>query len=206
MASGTKVKADGKIVTRVLGPATLYVEDSGRASGIRVQTSAPSNQAVNNKVSVTGTVAVNENGEVYLGSDSITSSGTGSVKPLMLRNRDIGGGPLGLQDGVWSWTLVGNTSGGYDRVPVQSIGLNNIGLLVTAFGKIEYAGDGFFYINDGSNLDDDSGHTGVKVLAAGLSFPSTGYARVTGISSCEKVGDKLFRVLRARKQGDIVVY
>ena len=76
----------------------------------------------------------------------------------------------------------------------HSLGLNNIGLLVSVIGKVTHSDTGFFYLDDGSNLDDGSGYRGVRVLASGLSVPAPGsFARVIGISSCCKPDTSLRR-------------
>ncbi len=85
-------------------------------------------------------------------------------------------------------------------------GLNNIGLLTRAWGKVTGTGANYFYLDDGSALDDGSGCLGVKVLAEGLSIPGEGACvTVTGISSCFKDGDDLHRLVRVRDQADIAV-
>ncbi|NIN13266.1 MAG: hypothetical protein GTO05_14025, partial [Gemmatimonadales bacterium] len=85
-------------------------------------------------------------------------------------------------------------------------GLNNIGLLIRTWGTVTYADTDYFYLDDGSLLDDGSGHVGVKVLAPGLTIPAEGtHVEVTGISSCLKVGDDLHRLIRVCDQADVVV-
>jgi hypothetical protein len=59
-------------------------------------------------------------------------------------------------------------------------------------------GGAYFYIDDGSGLTDVSGHVGVRVLPCGLTVPGQGSrVNVTGISSCFKDGDVLYRQIRA---------
>ena len=65
------------------------------------------------------------------------------------------------------------------------------------------AGTGYdaFTIDDGSGVD-------VKcIVPAGVTLPGVGgYVGVTGISSCEKIGEELHRLLRVREQADIVEF
>jgi hypothetical protein len=105
-----------------------------------------------------------------------------------LLNRSIGGGD-------WRYDPV--TGAGQKGIAGAS-GLNNIGLLISTAGRVTYACPSYFYIDDGSALQDGSGCVGIKVLPYGLAVPSQGsYRRVTGISSCYKSGSDLVRLIRA---------
>ncbi|MDO8586440.1 MAG: hypothetical protein Q7T82_05315 [Armatimonadota bacterium] len=71
--------------------------------------------------------------------------------------------------------------------------------LVTIYGKFTKTSDATFTLDDGSGL------TVKCVVPTGVTTDSGWkYAVVTGISSCEKVGEELQRLLRVRNQGDIV--
>ncbi len=187
-------------------PSFFYIESDDRSGGIRVASAVTTDE--DSKVIIAGRVKTNDSGERFIAADSVTpDAGTLDIKPLMLTARGLGGGALGLQDGVWSWDTVKLPGDGYAKDWVQALSLNNIGLLVSSIGNVTFAGAGFFYMEDGSRVDDGSGHLGVKVLADGLTFPSTGMVKVTGISSCEKNADgKLTRLLRVRKQEDITTF
>jgi hypothetical protein len=84
-------------------------------------------------------------------------------------------------------------------------GLNNIGLLVRVFGKVTSIGQGYLYIDDGSNLRDGTGveHIGVCVVCDPTGYKEGDYLSVTGISSCFTPGVVVKRIL-ARSSGDIV--
>jgi hypothetical protein len=87
-------------------------------------------------------------------------------------------------------------------------GANNIGLLVTSWGRVTAVAYDWFYMDDGNNLDDGTGHIGVCVSNGVLERPSVGqYALITGISGCEiPAGSPVARrVLRPRNSGDIAV-
>jgi hypothetical protein len=111
---------------------------------------------------------------------------------LTVPSRSLGGGPFGLQQGI---------SGAF--------GLNNIGLLIKTAGTVTYAEGAFFYLDDGSVLDDHSGHIGVKVYGAVPVNPGEEpvgkFVTVTGISSCEIAGGDIVRVIRTRDAQDVVV-
>jgi hypothetical protein len=114
--------------------------------------------------------------------------------PLGLSNRSLGGGDLGYSAGPPKLGQQGVKFGA---------GLNNIGLLVTVWGRVTEIEDAqpstWFKIDDGSG-------TPVKCIAPqGVTIdPAWQYVVVTGISSCERIGSGLHRVLRARKPGDIM--
>jgi len=121
-------------------------------------------------------------------------------EPLGINNKALGGGPLNQ----------------YTPGVAGGVGLNNIGLLVRTWGTVTYVDPGqqFFYIDDGSALDDKSGFRGVRVsyagLAAGNTFnpPSIGERVViTGISSTSAIstaqGTRIIPTLRPRRQADM---
>lgn len=83
------------------------------------------------------------------------------------------------------------------------MGLNNVGLLIRASGKVTFLGDGFFYISDGSPLDDGGGIEGVYV-AHSYTGSVGDFVAVTGISSCIKKSGKIVRAIRPRGDGDIL--
>ena len=102
------------------------------------------------------------------------------------------GGRIGLKSGV-----------------TDGIGLNNIGLLVTVYGRVTAPPAWtYFYLDDGSTNFDGSGFTGLKIMCGDLTKPSEGaYVRVTGISSIQRPeGTSIsIPVIRVRDQGDIEV-
>jgi len=167
----------------------FYVEQADRSAGIQCRGDVllePGQAAV-----LQGTMNTVDGERVLTGTFVLEGSLASAAipEPAGMINRVIGGRPAGLQQGI-----------------AGASGLNNIGLLITTTGRVTYADTDYFYLDDGSKLDDGSGHLGVKVLATGLSIPaSDSYVQVTGISSCFKVGDDLYRLIRVREQVDIVV-
>ena len=178
-----------KIVTAVFSDH-FYVEESNRNSGVKVvPTVMPAGIAAGKTVDIGGTMQTGSDGERYIGSATATLKGTGSVAALGMNNKAIGGG---------DWYYDSGSGAGQKGIKDAS-GANNIGLLVLIWGKVTYAGSDYYYLDDGSALDDGSGQIGVKVLALGTTVPAVdSYKTVTGISSCYKVGSDLFRLVRAR--------
>jgi len=157
-------------------PGFLYVESHDRTSGIRVV--SPVHQvSLGRLVDVSRSMATTADGERCIEAAWVGQNGAGRVMPLAVTNRSIGGGPRQ-----------------YDP-STGAAGLNNIGLLVRTGGRVESAGSGYFVIDDGSGVS-------LKcVVPAGTSIPGVGsYVSVTGISSCEKVGAEVRRLLRVCAQ------
>ncbi|MBI2841972.1 MAG: chitobiase/beta-hexosaminidase C-terminal domain-containing protein [Armatimonadetes bacterium] len=173
-ADGNSVGCGNAVVTAIFGD-TFYVETEDRSNGIRVDLPGHS-VAVGQKPLISGTVQTDPvTAERYIQAALASNKGTGSVAPVVLNNRALGGGPAGLQQGVTGAT-----------------GPNNIGLLVKAYGKVLQPGVDEFSIDDGSGVS-------VKViLPAGSGVPAAGvFVTVTGISSCEKDGSIINRLIRA---------
>ncbi len=154
-SAGSSVAISG-IVTAVFSNC-FYVESADRTFGIRANTSN-SGLTVGQIVDITGSIQTMSTGEAAITPTSVVlADSTGSIKPLALTNKALGGGALGLQSAMY-----------------QTTGLNNVGLLVTTTGKVTSEGTTSFTIDDGS---------GVGVTVYGT-IPSTTYATVTGACSC----------------------
>lgn len=167
----------------------FYIEAADRNSGIRVD---KANHGVHagDKVTVSGTLATNSDCERFIQASAVVPSGIGLVEALLLPNRSIGGG---------DW-LYDPLTGAGQRGQTDVAHLTNIGLLVSTTGKVTHTDTGFFYLDDGSMLDDGSGYIGVQVTTEGLSMPAfDSYVKVTGVSSCYRAGSDLFRLIRATK-------
>ena len=173
-----------------LWPDVFYLEQPDRACGIRVE--KPGHGLVQGQTaSVAGQVVLASNGEVSVLAESVAAEGTGGVEPVIVRNMSLGGAGNGLQPAIFG-----------------SLGLNNIGLLVTTAGTVSAprVQSGWFYVDDGSGASDGTGIGGIYVDATGLLAPPAGsFAAVTGISSCEWYEGDLVNVLRPRSQADILV-
>lgn len=129
---------------------------------------------------------------------SVSAAAQGPA-PLALSNRDVGGGPLNQ----------------YTPGVEGGVGLNNIGLLIRTWGKVTFVDtvNKIFYINDGANRDDGSGHIGLRVsysnLAPGNTIeppPVGSYVAVTCIcSTWVNPAGKIHPNLRPRRQDDITI-
>jgi hypothetical protein len=90
-------------------------------------------------------------------------------------------------------------------------GLNSVGIsgmLVRVWGEVTGAGEGRFYLDDGSGLLDCSGSRGMRVDATALStVPAPGdIAVVTGVMSAESHECGAVSLLRPRTAEDVTVY
>ncbi|MCX6375158.1 MAG: hypothetical protein NTU88_03815 [Armatimonadetes bacterium] len=176
------VALDDRIVTAKFSDC-IYVEDPDRTSGMRVSTTGIDEGTV---VDFAGFLSTSS-GERRISGYAITTGITGQYRdPIAMGNRQLGGELLNAR-------TPGVTDG---------IGVNNIGLLVTTWGKVKEIEPGenptWFKIDDGSGI----------VLK--VSVPSTvtinlswQYVFVTGISSVEVNGGIVSRLLRVRMQTDI---
>ena len=197
------------IVTYLISTSQFYVESDDRSSGILVGKFGHG-VTVGQRVSITGSARTLSSGEKYIMASTVTPNGTGTIEPLVLLNRSVGGGDWyydsatgagqkGMREYLWvkigdSWTLQLS----------DSQFMNNTGLLITTFGKVTYSASGYFYIDDGSACRDNSAYIGVKVLGtvpveAGVD-PVGKYVKVTGVSSCFKgtsPDTSLYRQIRA---------
>ena len=190
--NGSMVSIQGKIVTASFG-SYFYVEEPNRTAGIKI-TNVASSPPVGTRVNVSGTINT-VNGEREISATSVTEIGSDNPpEPVGLTNKNLGGGPAGP----------------YDPGVYRGLGPNNIGLLVTCWGKVKaVVGTYYLYIDDGSKLQDGYGYEGIRVDISGLSGwspPAVGkYVRVTGISTTSMIYGKVQRRLKVRQISDIRV-
>ncbi len=178
-ATDTKVALIGSVVSASFTDH-FYAEALDRSSGIRVNL-ASHGRSPGQGVDVPGVVKTNSDGERYIEASAVSPAGGGTIDPLEMIGRSIGGSDSEAQPGI-----------------VQGAGLNNIGLLISTVGTVTHAESGFFYVDDGSAPTDNSGFVGVRILPCGLSVPAeNSHAVVTGVSSCFKDGTNLYPQIRA---------
>ncbi|MGI6295664.1 MAG: S8 family serine peptidase [Armatimonadota bacterium] len=199
LADSSPVTLEGLVVTAGAPRYTnfFYVESPDRTSGIRVIKQQHGLQ-VGSKVNVYGALATLPSGERAIVNPSVDVVGTGAVVPVGMSSRQLGGS---------NW-LYDPISGAGQVGIFGSIGLNNIGMLVTIWGKVTHSNlwDDYFYIDDGGASTSGSDPRGVRIEAAGLEIPEYGcYVSVTGISSCEMAGGHIVSRLLVRGQSDIKV-
>jgi hypothetical protein len=197
------VRIASKIVTAVFGDC-FYAEEPEMMAGIRVVPAVmPVGLAVGRIVEVCGTMQT-ANHERFVAGEAVAPGGSTTIGPASIVNRNLGGGPLGLQEGITADCAYVTSSG------LCTCGLNNIGLLVRSWGTVTEVGTDCFWIDDGFGIAGDVGHRGVRVVTTGLQVPEGlhegAYALATGISgSVEIVGGKLARKITPRNSDDIVI-
>ena len=191
-ADGTSVYITGATISAAW-PDVFYIEADNRASGIRVEKIAHG-LVYGNLADVVGILGTNDNGERFIQASTATKTGDGGIRPLGMTNKLIGGGDL-----LDSITGIGQMG------VLQGVGLNNIGLLVRTTGKIVDVEQvdapslpTWFKIDDGSGAQIKCVSPDGMSIGAGWDYVS-----VTGISSCEKVGTDIIRVIRVRKIDDV---
>lgn len=129
------------------------------------------------------------NDERFIAATSVSAAGTGCITPLTMNTLAVGGS---------DWNYDPSALTGQRGITAAS-GLNNIGRLVSVCGRFAYVNHSSFVVSDGSGAP-------IKcVVPAGVAInPGWTHLYVTGISSCEKAGDKLQPLLLVRQQADIV--
>ena len=193
-ADGVSVEVRGAVVTAAF-PDVFYIESDTREAGIRVQ-KLSHGLAVGSIANTAGPVRTNANGERYIDASTVTAVPLGvTIDPLGMTNKALGGGD-------WLYNAV--TKAGQKGI-TGAVGLNNIGLLMAICGKVTASGRTWFYLDDGSNVQDGTGTTGIYCEAQpGIIVPAVGsYVSVTGISSCELYSSRLVNVLLVRDQSGI---
>ncbi|HET6456128.1 MAG TPA: hypothetical protein VFI02_17110 [Armatimonadota bacterium] len=193
--AGRAVRINDRVVSAAFD-GRFYAQCPDRSSGIGVLWNGAM-PVIGDEVSINGATTTLD-GERLIGANSLTVDEHGDPPvPVTMGNLQIGGSDFFYAAGPPPTGQKG-MEGCAD--------LNNIGLLVTTYGRVLAVGSDFFYIDDGSHVEDHSIFGGLRVLCPGLSKPASGkYVAVTGISSPLKVGDGLFRSIRVRGQGDIRV-
>ncbi|MFQ3549814.1 MAG: alpha-L-arabinofuranosidase C-terminal domain-containing protein [Armatimonadota bacterium] len=199
------------VVVSAVFDGFIYVQDQNRTAGIRVKTDN-NNFEVGDIVRVVGEVDRSEP-EIAIAAESITLiSKNFSVKPMGMNNKTVGGGSTdGGQAGVWSWEVVEDENNPENFIDVWMCadGLNNIGLLVKTWGKVTHIGDGYMYIDDGSDLNDDPANCqnptrGIKVICDASGFQAgVDFVAITGISSCYERDGYLVRQIITRLNSDV---
>lgn len=188
LEDGQPVSLQDKIVTAKFD-GFFYIEESDRSSGIRVV--APISGA--GVLATVSGVMDTTGGEREIASANVSMGGPADIPPpIALKGNSVGGASLNA----------------YTGGVVGGVGTNNIGLLVTVFGRITHSEDTFAYVDDGSGYQDGSGYMGVRILKTGLTNPleEGKFAVVTGISSTCQVGSSVAPMIRPRSDADVITY
>jgi hypothetical protein len=178
LPAGTPVSVPARVVTGSFD-GFFYTEEDNRCAGIRVD--YPDAFASGSLLSVSGTIQSGP--EPLINALVVVPAGSDEVPDA-----------LGITASRLGSAAVG-------EVP----GLTNVGLLVRSWGKITEFDTAipvtWFKIDDGSGVN-------VKCVVPDdvIIDPGWQFVGVTGVSSCEKSGDELHRLLRVRQQSDITPY
>jgi len=197
--NGTLISISGKIASSAAGEfdGFFYMQEEDRSSGIRVAVSLGDIPGLirGSVVNVIGTMGTTAAGERQItGPMVVIASSTTPPDPLAMINRSIGGGDAGVPP-LGQYGVSGSS------------GLNNIGLLVKTWGRVTYVDPamGFFYMDDGSGLNDGFGYPGVRISIEGLAtIPQVNeYLVVTGVSSMFTPGTGRHRLILPRSTYDM---
>lgn len=218
---GTPVEMIGYVTVGY--PDFFYIEREDRVMGIGVDKEAHT-AGLGQYLRVYGRIGTNSYGERYISANTVevASTATKILEPLAMNNKAIGGNTIGLQTGVWSW------NNGENMPPwAQAPGLNNIGLLVSVWGKITWVNSDpttpeneYLYIDDGSMRVDGTYHNpvpeayqpnfGIRVICVGESLSpllmQDMYVQIIGISSCIKFGSDPVRLIKMRDPGSFLIF
>jgi len=192
LPDGTYVSIAGRIATTSATDFTGFfnIEEEDRSSGIRVTVSAAVPGLLRGKtVNVIGTLGTTPEGERCItGPIVIIVSSHVPLAPLGMPNRSVGGSNWGVPP-LGQYGVLGGT------------GLNNVGLLITTWGRVVEKGMGYILITDGSG-------DAVRVSTAGLStIPDVDdYISVIGISSLYKPALDRLRHVLPRGNSDVRDY
>ena len=155
----------------------LYIEESDRTSGIRVDASG----GVPGKLASVAGILGQNGAERSLTLAEISVGAPSTIpSPLAMNCRAIGGASFGDNPGVTGGT-----------------GLNNLGLLIRAAGVVAGATSGTFVLEDGSGAS-------VKVYSS-KAVADGQYVAVTGVSAAEVSGSDRIRVIRTRSETDVQI-
>ena len=158
------------------------VESVNRSSGLQV-TNLSQPLQVGKLYDIAGRMYTDGNGERCLRAWQVSQGADGPVDPLAMPVRSLGGG---------GWQYDPANGGGQQGI-LGGAGLNNIGLLVKAVGKVvecqPLASPPYLLLDDGSSLP-------IKVICQTAPTCSE-YAAVTGISSCTWQSGNLVSVILA---------
>jgi hypothetical protein len=172
------VALDDRIVTANLSDC-IYVEDADRTSGIKVMTTGIAEGTIVDLAGFITTV----NGERQISAYAlIPGEGGHFLESYATMNR----------------SFYGELLNSYTPGVTKGFGLNNIGLLMTTWGRVTEVGAGYFIVKDGAPKK-----LTLKVSYPGeVTPPAVGtFVKVTGINTVEP--GTLYPVLRLRKPSDL---
>lgn len=183
------VAMKGAVVTAVFGD-WFYVENENRSGGILAH-KLGHGLSEGRKIDLIGVMDTNSDSERFIEATFVDDIEEARLAPV-----GVSIGALGGAD----WHCVEGQTEGQMGV-TNGYGLNNIGLLVCVWGRVTYTDSHNFTLDDGSPAPGGVVHC---VTPSDVTVdPLWQYAAVTGISSCERVGEELHRKLLVRFDNDI---
>ncbi|MEN6415235.1 MAG: carbohydrate binding domain-containing protein [Armatimonadota bacterium] len=184
MTDGTLVKVGETLVatvaSTVFSDGSYYVENADRAYGIKVLHGFTLSEG-SQITGLTGTINTDSNGERYIDASGMTVT---SGDPL---------GALGMSN----------------KSAAESLAQ---GLLVKIWGNVTAVADdkSYFYVNDGSNVDDGTGNFGIRVDYSNSAVQRVGdiavgqSVAVTGVMGLGKQDITTVKVIRPKYSLDVV--
>lgn len=200
-----RLQGDGTAVT-LMGQAGIgafsalgcyYVQDPDEYAGIRIVKQGTLAE-IGQKVNVSGFLGTMDGERVLFATTQTLGGATPVPSPVKMGNTSLGG-----------------ISGGGAFGVENAFGPANVGLNVSAWGRVTASGTdsvagAFFYMDDGSHLSDGSivdGNPalGVRVYSS-LMFPPVGkLVAVTGVSSIERINGLSRPRILTRLPADVIV-
>ena len=162
-------------------PDSVYLETSDKSSAIKVYTT--SGGVLSAPATASGILGTERGERVIRFGTVICSAGNNPIEPFGMTLKSLGGQP--------NW-----------------MGATNLALLVRTAGRVaSITGANWFVVNDASGLTASDGNVGVKILCDSFPVPPVAgrFVMVTGVSTTEKVGGQVYRVIRPRSTDDIVL-
>lgn len=208
-----KKLADGEAMTMVNGIVTFVVDSNNfyyeerdkRLFGIKVQAindGMGHGMAVGDEVLIVNGVIRTDssNSERYVEATDFIKQSTPSteIKPFGMSNKLLGGK---------TYDPPGSTGTGHGQLGASGTGstaVNNVGMLVRAWGKVSYIGNDYITVSDGATIQDREGNTGVKIYGPGIPtglVANRSIVSATGICSLERgisPDDDLYPIVRLR--------
>ena len=186
--NGASVRLLGNAVSAAFANY-LYVQTPGGLHGLRVN--MPSHgRSAGQAVSLVGLMATNSDGERCVYAESVLPAGSSGAYPIAMAGASLGGADLQYNP----------STGAGQRGEDGGVGPNNVGLLVTTWGRVvsvDPSGQ-FFRIDDGSGP--------IKVMSGDLSEPvGEPYVIVTGIVTLDMSEGPAAAAIRPRIQDDMQV-
>ncbi len=176
-ADNSSISLTGKVITYA-STDSFYIEEDNRSTGIMVQMTAHG-LTVGMRADVSGTVKTNTSRERYIQASGAVQTAApnsaGTISPVGMNNNALGG---------TDWQVVG---AGGQKGTSNSIGLNNIGLLVNTWGAYQQVNATTFTVDDGAGLN-------IQCTVPTGTFLYSGwqYVAVTGISSIYKFNSSIY--------------